>query len=76
MSVAIVYCAGFDDSMKEFICLLDGTKAKNVICFYSAAVLPSSYPQVRRLLEVYGIKVNECEFHCRGALSPASGAPK
>lgn len=69
MSVAIVYCAGIDDSMKEFIRSLDGTKVKNVICFSSAAVLPSSYSQVRRLLEGQGIKVDEREFHCRGTFS-------
>lgn len=64
-----VYYAGIDDCMKEFIRSLDGTKVKDVICFSSAAVLPSSYSQVRRLLEGQGIKVDEREFHCRGAFS-------
>lgn len=64
-----VYYAGIDDCMKEFIRSLNGTKVKNVICFSSAAVLPSSYSQVRRLLEGQGVKVDEREFHCRGSFS-------
>ncbi|GJG36835.1 hypothetical protein [Prevotella lacticifex] len=64
-----VYYAGIDERMKEFIRSLDGSKVKNVICFSSAALLPSSYPQVRRLLEGHGIRVDEREFHCRGSFS-------
>lgn len=55
--------------MKEFIRSLDGSKVKNVISSSSAALLPSSYPQVRRLLEGHGIRVDEREFHCRGSFS-------
>lgn len=64
-----VYYAGIDNHMKEFIRSLDGTKVKNVICFSSAAILPSSYSQVRKLLVEQGVKVDEREFHCRGAFS-------
>ncbi len=64
-----VYYSGIDNRMKEFIRTLDSTKVKNVICFSSAALQPSSYPQVRQLLEERGIKVDNREFHCRGALT-------
>ncbi len=45
---------------------MDGSKVKNVICFSSAAILPSSYVQVRGLLEKQQITVDKREFHCRG----------
>lgn len=63
------YAGGVDKRVKEFIESLDGTKIKNVICFSSAAVLPSSYSQVKGLLEKQNIPVDDREFHCRGQFS-------
>lgn len=60
-----VYMTGIDDNVKEFISTLD-SKVKKVICFSSAAILPSSYAQVKALLEKQHIAVDEKEFHCRG----------
>lgn len=60
-----VYMTGIDDKVKEFIRSLD-TKTKNVVCFSSAAILPSSYAQVRELLSKQNIPVDEREFHCKG----------
>lgn len=60
-----VYMTGIDDKVKEFISTLD-SKVKKVICFSSAAILPSSYTQVKALLEKQHIAVDEKEFHCRG----------
>ncbi len=60
-----VYMTGIDDKVKEFISTLD-SKVKKVICFSSAAILPSSYVQVKALLEKQHIAVDEKEFHCRG----------
>lgn len=60
-----VYMTGIDDKVKEFISTLD-SKVKKVICFSSAAILPSSYTQVKALLEKQNIAVDEKEFHCRG----------
>lgn len=60
-----VYMAGIDNKVKTFISSLD-SKVKNVICFSSAAVLPSSYSQVKGLLEKQNIPVDKREFHCRG----------
>lgn len=60
-----VYMTGIDDKVKEFISTLD-SKVKKVICFSSAAILPSSYAQVKALLEKQHIRVDDKEFHCRG----------
>jgi len=61
-----VYMAGVDDKVKAYIASMDSNKVKNVICFSSAAILPSSYVQVRGLLEKQQITVDKREFHCRG----------
>lgn len=61
-----VYMAGIDNKVKEFIRSLDTTKVKKVVCFSSAAILPSSYSQVRELLNKQHIPVDDREFHCRG----------
>lgn len=62
---AAVYAAGVDEQMKDFICHLDN-KVKKVVVFSTAAVLPSAYPQMKKLLEQNNIPVDEREFHCRG----------
>ncbi|MCD8102196.1 MAG: hypothetical protein LUE26_06455 [Alistipes sp.] len=61
-----VYMAGIDDKVKSYIASLDSHKVKNVVCFSSSAILTSSYPQVRKLLEKRNITVDDREFHCRG----------
>ncbi|MCC8133990.1 MAG: hypothetical protein LIP04_10775 [Tannerellaceae bacterium] len=58
--------AGVDSKVKAYIASMDGSKVKNVVCFSSAAILPSSYVQVRELLEKQQVKVDKREFHCRG----------
>ncbi len=62
-----VYAAGVDGEIKRFIASLDNTKVKKVASFSSAALLPSTYKQVRQLLDEKGIPVDEREFHCRGS---------
>ncbi|MCD7972266.1 MAG: hypothetical protein LUG18_06315 [Candidatus Azobacteroides sp.] len=61
-----VYMAGIDDKVKAYIASMDCSKVKNVMCFSSAAILSSSYGQVRGLLEKKQITVDKREFHCRG----------
>lgn len=61
-----VYMAGIDDKVKAYIASMDSSKVKKVVCFSSAAILPSSYAQVRGLLEKHNITVDKREFHCRG----------
>lgn len=60
-----VYMAGIDNKVKEFIRSLNG-KVKNIINFSSAAVLPSTYSQIKGLLEKQNILLDKREFHCRG----------
>ena len=61
-----VYAAGVDGSVKQFIGQLEREKIGAVACFSTAALLPSTYRQVKKLLEAKGIRVLTDEFHCRG----------
>lgn len=62
-----VYAAGVDKKVKEFINSLDETKIKLVANFSTAALLPSTYSQVAKLLSKKGITLDKREFHCRGS---------
>ncbi|HAX51610.1 flavodoxin family protein [Muricomes intestini] len=62
-----VYAAGVDDAVKKFIASLDGKKVKRVVNFSTAALLPSTYKQIKQLLEQRSIPLDEQEFHCRGS---------
>ncbi|MDF2802224.1 MAG: flavodoxin protein [Anaerocolumna sp.] len=61
-----VYAAGVDNSVKEFINTLTPS-VKKVVNFSTAAILPSTYAQVKKLLTAKGISVDDKEFHCRGS---------
>ncbi len=61
-----VYAAGVDAKVKEFIRTLKPENVGKVVCFSTAALLPSTYRQVSGLLKKQGIAVSEKEFHCRG----------
>jgi flavodoxin len=63
-----VYAAGISSDIKKFIAGLD-SKVKKVVNFSSAAILPSSYSQVKTLLKAKNIPLDEREFHCRGQFS-------
>ncbi len=60
-----VYAAGVDAEVKKFINTLD-SKVKKVVAFSTAALLPSTYSQIKKLLGAQGITVANEEFHCRG----------
>jgi len=62
-----IYVAGVNRNVKKFIAGLD-SHVKRVVNFSSAAVLPSTYPQIKSLLEEKKIPLDEREFHCRGQL--------
>lgn len=68
-----VYAAGVDDKIKEFISALDSSAVKNVVNFSTAALLPSTYSQVAKLLEAKGIAFDTREFHCRGKFAVMHG---
>ena len=61
-----VYAAGASAEVKQFIAGLDKGIVDRVACFSTAALLPSTYGQVSRLLRQRGIPVDSREFHCRG----------
>lgn len=60
-----VYAAGVDRQVKDFVKSLDN-KAKRVVNFSSAAILPSTYSQMKSLFKEQNVPLDEKEFHCRG----------
>jgi len=63
-----VYAAGVNTKVKLFIHSLD-SRVKNVVNFSTAAIITSTYPQIKKLLDEKGISLDEREFHCRGAFT-------
>ena len=61
-----VYAAGIDEKVKEFIKSID-VNVGEVVNFSSAALIESTYKQVKKEVEAKGLKMSEKEFHCRGA---------
>lgn len=61
-----VYAAGVDIKIKNFINDLDASKVGRVVNFSTAALLPSTYSQISKLLLAKGIPLDTHEFHCRG----------
>ena len=61
-----VYAAGIDGKIKEFIKNID-VNVGEVVNFSSAALIESTYSQVKKEVEAKGINMSENEFHCRGA---------
>ncbi len=60
-----VYAAGVADDVKKFISSLDQSIGV-VVNFSTAAIMESTYDQVKKLVEAQNIKMAEKEFHCRG----------
>ena len=61
-----VYAAGIDKKVKEFIANIN-VNVGEIVNFSSAALIESTYNQVKKEVEAKGIKMSENEFHCRGA---------
>ncbi len=61
-----VYAAGVDEQVKAFIQSLDSSMVKMVVNFSTAAILPSTYSQISKLLSEKNIPIDSREFHCRG----------
>ena len=61
-----VYAAGVAREVRDFIASLDCARVDEVVCFSTAALLPSTYAQVSKLLAERNIPVCTEEFHCRG----------
>ena len=56
--------------MVNFIKTLTPEKVKRAVCFGSCAIIKSPVPQMRSLLEVQGITVDEGSFTCKGSMGP------
>jgi len=61
-----VYAAGIDSKVKEFIKNIN-VNVGEVVNFSSAALIESTYKQVKSEVEAKCLKMSEDEFHCRGA---------
>ena len=61
-----VYAAGVDEEIKRFIGSIN-VKVGKVVNFSTAALLPSTYKQVKKLAEQKGLVMAAEEFHCRGS---------
>ena len=61
-----VYAAGIDSKIKDFIANIN-VNVGEVVNFSSAAIIESTYSQVKKQVEAKGLKMSEDEFHCRGA---------
>lgn len=63
-----VYAAGVDEAVKRFI---DENREKigTLYNFSTAALISSTYKQIRKIAEEKGVKLAEEEFHCRGSFA-------
>ena len=64
-----VYAAGVDDEIKQFL-RNNKDKIGTLVNFSTAALLPSTYNQVKKLAEALDIEVCDKEYHCRGSFGP------
>lgn len=63
-----VYAAGVDTSIKNFVSGINVNVGK-VVNFSTAAIIESTYNQVKKLVEEKGIRMSDKEFHCKGSFS-------
>ena len=61
-----VYAAGADPKVKQFIHDIDVNVGK-VVNFSTAALIDSTYRQIKSEVEKKGIVMESEEFHCRGS---------
>lgn len=61
-----VYAGGVDKKVKDFINELDGS-VKEIVNFSTAAIVKSTYDQMKKITKTKGLKLSEKEFHCRGS---------
>ncbi|MBQ7668202.1 MAG: flavodoxin [Clostridia bacterium] len=64
-----VYAYGVDDNVKEFIKNIN-VKVGKVVNFSTAAIVKSTYNQVKKLLDEKGITMAKEEFYCKGSFGP------
>jgi len=65
-----------DGSVGTFIKTLQPNMVGSVVLFGSSAIIKSPVPQMQKMLEAQGVKVDSRSFSCRGAMGPLhSGHP-
>ena len=60
-----VYAAGVSQEIKSYI-KNNSDKIGTIVNISTAALLPSTYKQVKKLAAAAGVTVSDKEFHCRG----------
>jgi len=60
-----VYAAGVAGDVKKFIANID-VQVGEVVNISTAAIIESTYAQVKSIVEINGLKMSEHEYHCRG----------
>lgn len=63
-----VYWAGIDGKVKDFI-KVNAPKIRLLVNVSTAAIVESTYKQVKALAEKNGVSVSEKEFHCKGSFA-------
>lgn len=61
-----VYAGGIDEAVAKFI-VNNASKIGKIVNFSTAAVVSSTYKQVKKIAEEAGIKMSDQEFHCKGS---------
>ncbi|WP_039657624.1 flavodoxin family protein [Clostridium tyrobutyricum] len=64
-----VYAAGVDEQVKKFIEGIDVHVGK-IVNFSTAAILKSTYSQIKKIAGKKGIEVSDREYHCKGSFGP------
>lgn len=64
-----VYAYGVDENIKDFINHID-VKVGKVVNFSTAAIIKSTYNQVKKLLDQKNIPMDNKEFYCKGSFGP------
>ena len=60
------YAFTIDPEVRAFIRNLDKNNVGRIVNFGSAAMLNSTYKKVKAEADKAGIRMDECEFHCKG----------
>lgn len=63
-----VYAAGVDEQVIKFI-KENRDKIGEIVNISTAALLPSTYKQVKKIAEENNVAISEKEFHCRGSFA-------
>ena len=61
-----VYAAGVDKEVRNFIEGLN-VHVGQIVCFSTAAILKSTYEQIKKLANSKGLTVSDKEYHCKGS---------